>query len=238
MWLSHTGSCLVMLTCQRGTLGTVPTFLLLSPWPVSWQWLPSCLQPLAWPQTAQGSSQLTDQLVDKWTGRQLIHRYGQRWTHGQPNTWTEMDRKIMHLQFPVVEFPPCVCIWRGKGEWRKCTEQVSSQLDRLSGRQMDRQTIDRQIWTEMDTWTIKHMDNQTHGQRWMVKNIDKDGQIDNAPSIPKFPPRGVVLPEVTMATDACWLQLCHKLLTPSHQIATTFGWHGGSNATWYHNHLN
>jgi len=25
---------------------------------------------------------------------------------GQPNTWTEMDRQIMHLQFPVVEFPP------------------------------------------------------------------------------------------------------------------------------------
>ena len=47
-----------------------------------------------------------------------------------------------------------------------------------------------------------HMDNQTHGQRWMVKNID-NGQIDNAPTIPKFPPRGVVLPEVTTATDAC-----------------------------------
>ena len=89
-----------MLTCQRGTLGTVPTFLLLSPWPVSWQWLPSCLQPSAWPQTAQGSSQ----------------------------------------------------------------------LDRPTGRQMDRQTIDTQIWTEMDTWTAKHM--------------DRDGQKDNAPSVP------------------------------------------------------
>jgi len=44
----------------------------------------------------------TDQLVDRWTGRESIDRYG------QPNTWTEMDRQIMHLQFPVVEFPP----WR------------------------------------------------------------------------------------------------------------------------------
>ena len=83
-----------------------------------------------------------------------------------------------------------------------------------------------------------HMDNQTHGQRWMVKNIDKDGQIDNASWIPKFPPRGVVLPEVTTAMDACWLQLCNKLLTLSYQVATILGWHGGSNATWYHNHLN
>ena len=41
---------------------------------------------------------------------------------------------------------------------KKLTEQVSSQPDRPTGRQMDRQTIDRQIWTEMDTWTIKHMD--------------------------------------------------------------------------------
>ena len=32
------------------------------------------------------------------------------------------------------------------------TEQVSSQPDRPTGRQMDRQTIDRQIWT------AKHMD--------------------------------------------------------------------------------
>ena len=148
-----------MLTCQRGTLGTVPTFLLPSPRHVSWQWLPSCLQPLAGPQTAHSShhevqsqheeghsvyalgegkeseenvlSKLavswTDQLVDRWTGRQSIDRYGQRWTHGQSNTWTVMD-----------------------------------------------------------------------GQ-----HIDKDGQIDNAPSIPKFPPRGVILHEVTTATDAC-----------------------------------
>ena len=58
----------------------------------------------------------------------------------------------------------------GEGKGRELIEQGSSQLDRTTGRQMDRQTIDTQIWTEMDTWTAKHM--------------DRDGQKDNAPSVP------------------------------------------------------
>jgi len=47
---------------------------------------------------------------------------------------------------------------------KKLTEQVSSQPDRPTGRQMDRQTIDRQIRT--------------------AKHMDRDGQTDNAPSVP------------------------------------------------------
>ena len=47
---------------------------------------------------------------------------------------------------------------------KKRNEQVSSQLDRPTGRQMDRQRIDRQIWT--------------------AKHMDRDGQADNAHSVP------------------------------------------------------
>ena len=47
---------------------------------------------------------------------------------------------------------------------KELAEQVSSQPDRPTGRQMDRQTIDRQIWT--------------------AKHTDRDGQADNAPSVP------------------------------------------------------
>jgi len=47
---------------------------------------------------------------------------------------------------------------------KKLTEQVSSQSDRPTGRQMDRQRIDRQIWT--------------------AKHMDRDGQADNAHSVP------------------------------------------------------